>query len=359
MIPDFLTPKPLIAMLLALVFGGVGGLVAWQIGAPMPFLLGAFVTSTGLTLAQVRVFSIAPTIPMNVRNVFVAVIGVMIGGSFQAEVLASLGSLWLPALGVVVFVAISFGLNYLLFRHIGGYGTCTAFFSAMPGGLIESVVMGEKAGGDMQTISLQQFARIALVITLVPFIIQLWTGMKVGSAAGVVMPGAARDIAVLDMLILALCVPLGMLGGRAIRLPASILVGPMILSALAHITGLTAAGPPGWAITLSQVIVGAGLGARFQGFGVGSILRTFALSLVSVSMMFGLGAGMVWVLSGFVDQPVEVLFISFAPGGVTETALIALSLNANPVYVTTLHVFRIVVTVVGTSFGFRLLTGKV
>jgi membrane AbrB-like protein len=229
----------------------------------------------------------------------------------------------------------------------------------MPGGLIESVVMGEKAGGDMQTISLQQFARIALVITLVPFIIQLWTGMKVGSAAGVAMPGAAQSIAVLDMLILALCVPLGMLGGRAIRLPASILVGPMILSALAHITGLTAAGPPGWAITLSQVIVGAGLGARFHGFSVSHILRTFTLSLVSVSMMFALGAGMVWVLSGFVDQPVEVLFISFAPGGVTETALIALSLNANPVYVTTLHVFRIVVTVVGTSFGFRLFAGKV
>ena len=66
-----------------------------------------------------------------------------------------------------------------------------------------------------------------------------------------------------------------------------------------------------------------------------------------------IGAAMVGLLVRLIDVPFQVLFISFAPGGVTETALIALSLNANPVYVTTLHVFRIAVTVIISSLSLR------
>jgi uncharacterized protein len=40
------------------------------------------------------------------------------------------------------------------------------------------------------------------------------------------------------------------------------------------------------------------------------------------------------------------LLISFSPGGVTEMALIALSLNANPAVVTLHHLYRIILTVV-------------
>jgi len=46
------------------------------------------------------------------------------------------------------------------------------------------------------------------------------------------------------------------------------------------------------------------------------------------------------------DAPFDMLLISFAPGGVTEMALIALSLNANPALVTAHHIYRIVLTVI-------------
>lgn len=44
------------------------------------------------------------------------------------------------------------------------------------------------------------------------------------------------------------------------------------------------------------------------------------------------------------------LLISFAPGGVTETSLIALSLGIAPVLVTTHHLFRIFFTVTAAGF---------
>lgn len=353
-----LSLKSLASLVLSVTLGTLGGWVAHLLGAPMPFLLGAFAVSAAVTLADIRLLGIAPGMPMPFRNMFVAVIGVTIGGSFQAGMLSDPGQLWLPALGVLVFVVLAQAVNYVIFRVLGGYDPATAFFSAMPGGLIEAIAMGERAGGDLQTVSLQQFARIALVITMLPFLFLIWTGQQVGSAAGMSLTSPGHEMATQDAFVLLFCAVVGLYGGRALRLPASILVGPLILSAVAHYYGLTEAGPPPWAISTAQIIVGAGLGARFRGFQLARIGKAFLLALLSVTAMLLIDAGLVFLLLFFVDQPFQVLLISFAPGGVTETALIALSLNANPVYVTTLHVFRIIVTVFMGAIGARILSKR-
>ena len=52
-------------------------------------------------------------------------------------------------------------------------------------------------------------------------------------------------------------------------------------------------------------------------------------------------------------QPFDVLLISFAPGGVTEMSLVALSLQANPAFVTLHHIIRILITVAGLMLTAR------
>jgi uncharacterized membrane protein AbrB (regulator of aidB expression) len=44
------------------------------------------------------------------------------------------------------------------------------------------------------------------------------------------------------------------------------------------------------------------------------------------------------------------MFISFAPGGVTEMSLIALSLAASPALVSLHHILRILMTVMEVTF---------
>ncbi len=56
-----------------------------------------------------------------------------------------------------------------------------------------------------------------------------------------------------------------------------------------------------------------------------------------------------------VGEPFDVMLISFAPGGVTEMALIALSLQANPALVTLHHIWRILITVIGLGLSARWL----
>ena len=74
--------------------------------------------------------------------------------------------------------------------------------------------------------------------------------------------------------------------------------------------------------------------------------------------MMALSAGFALLLAGPLDQPVDVMLISFAPGGVTEMALVALSLQANPAFVTLHHIFRIVITVLGLGVTARRFRAK-
>ena len=351
-------PRLLLSIVVALAIGLCGSVFAWLLSAPMPFLLGSFLFSGVAAASGFSILGVEPRLPMPFRNAFVAVIGVMIGGSFHPGVFDSFGLILLPLVCLLVFLCLAFCMNYFVFRHIGGYDKPTAFYSSMPGGLIESIALGEKAGADVRILSLQQFSRISLVITALPFIFFIWTGEKVGSAAGVSLASDSQTLGAMDVLVLTVCGVVGLWVGKTIRLPAGVLVGPLVLSAAAHYFGLTGAAPPDWLISTAQVIVGTGLGARFSGFKTNQIYKSVLLAVLSVSAMLLLDAAIVAMLRTTLDIPFDVLFISFAPGGVTETALIALSLSADPVFVTTLHVFRILVTVIGCSAGAKLILGK-
>ncbi len=355
--PRQFRPETLLTIALALAIGTCGGIAASLIGTPMPFLLGAFLFSAVASAGGFSLFGVKPDLPLLLRNTFVAVIGVLIGSGFRPDSFDGLDGILLPLACVALFVAAALGMNYLIFRRLGGYDPTTAFYCSMPGGLIESVVMGEKAGADARSVSLQQFSRISLVITALPFIISLRVGETVGSASGVTFEGAVADWR--DWLVLTVCAVAGLYLGKLLRLPAGVIVGPLILSAAAHLVGLTDAAPPFWVIIVAQVVVGTGLGARFAGFKRRQIGKAVGLAVFSVAAMLLLDAAIVAALRTVLDIPFEVLFIGFAPGGVTETALIALSLDANPVFVTTLHVFRIVITVVGCSLAARLLLKKI
>ena len=103
-------------------------------------------------------------------------------------------------------------------------------------------------------------------------------------------------------------------------------------------------------IAVAQVVLGTGLGVRFTGM-TGRLLLTGAgLSLLSITSMMTIGVLLALAVHGAGGLPVDVLVISFAPGGVVEMSLIALSLAANPAFVTLHHLLRILFTVGEMSF---------
>lgn len=333
----------------AVVIATAGGVVAVQIGAPLPWLLGALVATAIAMIVGFQVRGDTLSFPQAPRMACITIIGVAIGGSATPDMWAQI-ALWWPSLAAVfLFVGISHAVNYQIFTRVAGYDRPTAFYCATPGGLIESVQLGEEAGGDPVLLTVQHFSRITITVTLVPIIYWLMMGEAVGSASGVSMD-TGHPLGPLDVVILVGCALLGGWGGRKIGFPAAIITGPIILSALAHATGLTAAQPPDWVIAVAQLVIGLGLAMRFKSVAGSRLVQGLLFGLLTVIVMLCLGAAIAAGLSATTGKPFEVLFMCYAPGGVVEMGLIALSLGVSPMMVTLHHIARIGVTVMVVPF---------
>lgn len=352
-----LTPRFLGLTAALIAFGAFGGWVAVHLHLPMPWMIGS------LTLTAVMVLFWSPPVlqdyvfPNRLRSVFVALIGVMIGSQVTPDLLTQAPGLMLTLSMLALFIALAHVSNYLIFRHIGGYDRATAFYSGTPGGLMESIMMGEAAGADIRILTAQQFLRIICVITLLPLGLSIWLGTPVGSSAGHSLSVDAAPVTAQNLVLIVLAALLGMALAQRVHLPAGHLVGPLLLAALATATGLMDLHLPYWLIAVAQLVIGVTLGLRFKGTGLPLLRRCVWLALTSVLVMMLISAVFALVLHEVTGLPFLHLLISYAPGGVAEMSIVALSLAASPAIVSLHHIVRILMTVVempliARAFGF-------
>ncbi|MCE6959733.1 AbrB family transcriptional regulator [Cereibacter sphaeroides] len=332
-----------LALILTFTLGAAGGMVARALGLPLPLLMGSLCAVGAAAALRVRLFGRAVAVPQKLRIVFLPVIGVAIGGAFTTEVVREAPRWWPSLLALFLFIPLAHVIGYQIFRRVGGLPKPTAWFGATPGGLIESVALGEEAGADAQMLVLLQFLRLILTIVLVPAGFTLLTGHAVGSAAGTAVAGL--PLGWTDLLVLAVAALAGVWLGGLLRLPAFAMTGPVALSALAHLAGLTRGVPPEWLIGLTQIGIGSVLGARFAGLPRGALPLAGRLAAMNVTAALALAFAFALPVAALSGQPVAAVFLAFAPGGLAEMSLIALSLQMSIVYVTAHHVARIVLSV--------------
>jgi membrane AbrB-like protein len=339
-----LTRAAILTTILVLAVGAAGGLLASYTPLPLPYMLGSLIATALLSTVTGHRFPTGYKFPQSIRLIFLALIGVMIGAQVTPDLAAMVPSLMVSFAALTVFVALAHAGNYVIFRRLGGYDHQTAFYSGTPGGLMESIAMGEEAGADIAILTMQQFLRIVLVISLLPIGLSLWLGAPVGSAGGMTLARADVDLTQLPIV-----VAVGLLGlgvGKWLRLPAGQLTGPLFVAAAVSLSGWVPLDMPQWLINEAQIVIGASLGMRFGGLKGRALVKGIWLGLASVTFMMAVAVALVLMVQQVTDAPFDMLLISFAPGGVTEMALIALSLQANPALVTAHHIYRIILTVI-------------
>ena len=148
--------------------GFVGGLGAYFVNAPMPFLLGSILGAATYVLWYERDTRELPKMSRWVRLIFMSIIGAMIGSRFSPEHVTLIPQFWISALALVPFILLAHGGNYLIMRVLGGYRKLDAYFAALPGGIMDSTALAEEAGADVRVVTAQHFIRIILVVSSVP-----------------------------------------------------------------------------------------------------------------------------------------------------------------------------------------------
>lgn len=321
----------------------VGGLCAYLIRTPMPFMLGGIVGAAGFVLWYERGEKRLPKLSRWVRLVFMAIIGTMIGSRFSPELLSLIPKFWISGLALIPFILFAHAGNYAIMRKLGGYNKLDAYFAALPGGIVDSAALAEEAGADLRIVTAQHFIRIILVVSSIPLLFLFIQGDAVGSLAGESFATAQYDLTDIALILGIALAGLGI--GRMLRLPVSHMLGPLLFSLALSISGIVTIDIPEWLMHLAQYMVGTALGAQFSGLSRRLLAKSLGIGVVVGIYMLALGVVIALTLTQFVPADFAVLFVSFAAGGLAEMSLIALSLNFNPIVVALHHLVRILLTV--------------
>jgi membrane AbrB-like protein len=288
--------------------------------------------------------------PAKIRPYVVIVLGVMLGGVFEPDIFDQAGT-WLVSLSLLIpytmLIAVS-AIPYLVFT--ARYDPVTAYFSAMPGGLQEMVIVGQEMGGDEQRIALIHAARILLVVMSLPFMVEWMSGLAMGGRSG--NDKALFGLTMLDGLALIACGVFGAWFGKVARLPAGNMLGPMIISGLAHVFGLTSADPPSMLVAAAQWVAGTGIGCRFLGMARRDIAEALGHGAAIVVIMLTVTVGLGVVVADWIDVSTTSFLLAFAPGGLAETGLIALALGIDVAYVALHHIVRITMIMTSAPLAF-------
>ena len=330
------------------MIGGAGAIIATKIGMPLPWMLGsmALVTLAALLKAPVRA-------SIELRNIMVPILGVMLGSGFHPSIFERIADWGVTLAALPVFILLAFGGSFLFYWKIGRYDPVTAYFSAAPGGLNDMLIIGSEAGGSERHIALAHAARVFLVVTFVALFYSFALDVQ---ATGDARPYVSiADVPVPDLAILAGCAVIGTLAGPYLRLPAPQILGPMILSAIVHLTGWTDAPPPSLAVNAAQLVIGTLVGCRFAGVTPSEILRDLSLAAGSSTLMVLIALATAVTVARLTGLELSQTFLAFSPGGLPEMSLLALAMGADIAFVATLHIARITLVIAIAPLVFKLL----
>ncbi|MCB1511228.1 MAG: AbrB family transcriptional regulator, partial [Hyphomicrobiaceae bacterium] len=284
------------ALCIALAFAG--GLTAAYLRVPLPYMLGAIFVTMVAALAGVPVARPAKEVVLPMR----VVLGVMLGSTVTPELLDRVWAIAGSALLVPVFAIVSTAVGLVYYHRVAGYSREEAFFCAVPGGLHVMTTYAEETGVDIRRVSLAHALRITFVVLLAPLATQMFVALP--DVAAVRNAATFADSRIWDLVLLTGAGFVGWLIGRSTGMPGAQMVGPMLASAALHVGGITAAKPPGEAIIVSQVILGAYIGSRYVGEKLAIVRDAIFYAFGHVTMMLCIGFAFAHLLHSWLGVPV-------------------------------------------------------
>lgn len=327
---------------LAIVLGAIGGGLAYWADVPLAFMLGSMGACMIASFLRAPVF-----ISMRFRSVFLALVGLFLGESFDASTTERLAEWPLSVALAMLYVPVAAAAAYLMFRYLAGLDRFTALFSAVPGGLSAIIILSSEIGGDERKVALSQSLRVALVVLTAP-------GIAFG-LLGYAAPahGAGAEAEVIPWAEAALLVGTAGLGATLMisaGAPLPMLVAPLLASAGLRLLGLVDGALPLWLVEAALVVVGGSIGCRFRGAEPAAFLRLAFWTVLGSALMMAVSALFGGIASALLGIDLIAALLAFAPGGVAEMCLIAIAIDADPSFVATHHIARIVFILLAAPF---------
>lgn len=328
---------------LAIALTGAGAF--WLAGLPLPFLFGPLAACLGAALSGVRLRGTGQ-VGVGMRSI----LGLAVGAAITPALIAQMPVMAVTLLMVPSYVVLIALVGMPFFHRLWGFDRTTSYFAAMPGGLQDMVIFGIEAGADARALSLIHATRILIVMTTAPVL--LVTAFDVSLDAPIGAP--ASSIPLHELAILLGAALLGWKGGERIGLFGAAILGPMIVAAVLSLTDILHTRPPAEAINVAQVFIGMGIGVYFTGITWRELARDVAAGAVYALLLAAMAAAFMVLAMAVGGAPGVEAFLSFAPGGQAEMAVLAIVVGADLGFVVLHHLTRLVLVITGAPVFARL-----
>jgi membrane AbrB-like protein len=332
---------------LAIGIGLVGALIFIYLNAPLPWMLGSMTASTIAALAGARISA-----PSVVRMPMVLIVGVMVGATFSPQILQRFPEWWQTVVILLLLSVVLGAVCTIYLRAFSGFNWATAYFSAMPGGLIEMVTLAEEHRGDIRTVALVHSVRILVIVFCVPIIVRLIEGVSTGSPG--VLPFSVVDMSAVDLLWIFGTGIAGVVVGRLLKMPAAYLLGPLAASAFVHVAGISEFKLPAEFLYLAQLVIGTSVGCRFVGVTSLTVFRIIRVAFGMALIFLGFTALFAWLAAELSDYGFVPVFLAYAPGGLPEMSLVAIALHIEVAFVAFHHIVRLFMVMGGAPLAYAL-----
>jgi hypothetical protein len=313
----------------ALIPAALGGAVWEATGLPLGWLMGSAAVSGAFAA-----FDRQAGVPPMLYRPALAVIGVGVGLAVTPAAAAEM-LIWAPVMAGAALLGIAAAAAFApVLARLGNVSRSTAYFSLLPGGVIEMSNVGEAEGADSTVIAALHALRVGLVTGLLPLLLFFFF------PAGAFSPAQATGLTAADLfLVLAAGLVGGMFGAKA-GLPAAWLLGAVIAVGLLTGSGAVSGRLPDGLLAVAQILAGMSLGARFQRSRLAGIPRALGAGGPVLLAIMAVTIFSAALCSLIMPQPLATLILCFSIGGMAEMVLTAKALDQNIALVAAFQALR-------------------
>jgi uncharacterized protein len=328
----------------------LGGALQWA-NLPGALMLGPLAAAI---LAQRAGGAVkVPRIMMAVAQV---VLGCLVAWSITSEIVDGFARNWPVLLGVVaLIVATSLTIGWTISRLRIIPGT-TAVWGTLPGAATVMMVMAEAYGADFRLVAFMQYLRVVLVAGAASAVALLFVHGSGGGggrfSAGLFPPVDWRDLAATAAVALA-----GGVLGRAARIPAGILLGPLVLGAVINVLGWIRIELPPVVLIASFALIGWHIGMRFTGDVLAAAARALPQSIGATVLLMAFCGLLAWLLVALLHVDPLTAYLATSPGGLDAAAIIAASTKVDMPFVMALQSIRLLVLLAAGPAAARWIAG--
>jgi uncharacterized protein len=313
-------------------------------GLPAALLLGAMLAGilVGTGGGAVRV-------PRLLYYAAQVVIGCMIARVITPVIVGTFLKDWPLLVGVMLAVVVASSLLGWALGRLGILPGTTAVWGLSPGAASVMMLMAGAYGADIRLVAFMQYLRVVFVAIVASVL-----------ARFVVHTHGAAAIAIIWFPVLhgwgfGETVALGLVGGivgRLSRIPAGVMLVPMLAGAVLHGGGWMTIELPPWVLAISYAFLGWNIGMGFTREILAHAVRVLPQIVLAIVLLMLFCSGLAWVLVKTAGIDPLTAYLATSPGGMDSAAIIAASTKVDVPFVMALQTVRfMVVLIVGPSIS--------